>query len=76
MGLEVAANFTACRGSAREIEPVARRVGRATGDNIDNFPTFQFIIQRHHARHQAIAFGIAVGDLSNYTRSCAPVPHL
>ena len=75
MGLQVATNFAASTGCTGKVEPVAGRMGRAVGNDINDFAAFQFVVQRHHAGYQAITLRIAVSALRDDACPCAPVPH-
>src|SRR6266480_2191852 len=73
MCFEIPSNFTLRCCSTRKIQPVASWISRTTCYDIDNFTTFQLIVQRDHARHKPLI--ITATTLGDYTSSCAPISH-
>ena len=76
MRLKVAANFAASGSGAGKIEPIAGWVSCTARHNIDDLATFKFIVQGHHARHQAITFCNAARVLSDNACTRAPISYL
>src|ERR1700694_5829773 len=74
MNFEIAAYLTTRRGGTREIEPVARRVSGAVGEDIDDITASQFVIQRHQAGHEALT--ITTAAFGGDTRARALIPDL
>src|SRR5207237_10207726 len=71
---EIAANFAASGSSACEIQPVARWMRCAAGQNIHNLATFELVIQRHNARPKSLT--LATASFSDDAGTRTTVTHL